>query len=93
MKKLNLLTGVTLLGIFLATGLYMKFVFRPEHLADHGPDGNSRESYLYIIHSPSKSFVLSAPNSSNDHFKEMVDWNFSRHVCFGWNFGSRCFFP
>ncbi|MFA4795648.1 hypothetical protein [Leptospira kirschneri] len=49
MRKLNLLTGAILLGIFLATGLYMKFVFRPEHLADTTARMEIRANHIYIL--------------------------------------------
>ncbi|MCE9597825.1 MAG: hypothetical protein K8S54_07645 [Spirochaetia bacterium] len=49
MRKLNLYYGLLLLLIFLGTGLYLKFIFRPENLANTTARMEIRASHIYIL--------------------------------------------
>ncbi|MBL8018481.1 MAG: hypothetical protein JNM27_02350 [Leptospirales bacterium] len=49
MKNANLVFGLILLLVFLATGVYLKTIFKPEHLADLAMRMEIRANHVYIL--------------------------------------------
>src|SRR5688572_6643449 len=49
MKNVNLFFGILLFFGFLATGLYLKMVFKPEHLSDLAARMEIRANHIYIL--------------------------------------------
>lgn len=49
MKYINLVFGIILLLIFLATGVYLKTIFKPEHLTDLAARMEIRANHIYIL--------------------------------------------